>query len=71
MDSSWVRAAPVATTWVLMPELFFRVARAPSMRGWMFSEPGVAMNSATSPEGTSDWMCWPISCPDTYRSWPM
>ena len=26
------------------------------MRGWMLAEPGVAMNSATLPDGTSDLM---------------
>ena len=44
---------------------------APSMRGWMFSEPGVAMNSATLPSPTSSTIRLPISCPETNRSWPM
>ena len=44
---------------------------APSIRGWMFSEPGVAMNSATLPESTSSTIRLPISWPETKRSWPM
>ena len=44
---------------------------APSIRGWMLSEPGVAMNSATFPEGTSWTIRLPISTPDRKRSWPM
>ena len=44
---------------------------APSIRGWMFSEPGVAMNSATLPSGTSSTIRLPISTPDRNRSWPM
>ena len=50
-------AAPVVTTWTLIPGCDFSVAWAPSIRGWMFSDPGVAMNSATSPDGTSEAMC--------------
>src|SRR5262249_17038716 len=41
------------------------------MRGWMFSWPGVAMNSATSPSFTRFTMRWPIANPDANRSWPM
>jgi hypothetical protein len=44
---------------------------APSMRGWMFSEPGVAMNRPTLPEPTSSTIRLPISTPDRKRSWPM
>src|SRR3954465_7218588 len=54
-----------------MPECDLSVWRAPSMRGWMLAEPGVAMNSATSPDGTSCAIRLPISWPDTNRSWPM
>ena len=37
----------------------------------MFAWPGVAMNSATSPDGTRVAMRLPISWPETNRSWPM
>ena len=40
-------------------------AIAPSMRGWMLSAPGVAMNSATSPFGTIVAIRWPIAKPDS------
>ena len=56
---------------VVIDEWLLSVSFAPSIRGWMFSEPGVAMNSATSPDGTSCAMCAPISCPDTNKSWPI
>ena len=39
-------------------------AIAPSMRGWMLSWPGVAMNSATGPSPTSSTIRLPISNPD-------
>jgi hypothetical protein len=44
---------------------------APSIRGWMFAAPGVAMNSATSPEPTRLTIRSPICWPATNRSWPM
>ena len=31
----------------------------------------VAMNSATSPEGTRPWILLPIATPEANRSWPM
>jgi hypothetical protein len=34
-------------------------ACAPSIRGWMFSCPGVAMNAATSPESICSSARWP------------
>ena len=71
VDSSAGSAAPVAMTSGLMPGWPLRTCRAPSIRGWMFDWPGVAMNSATSPDGTSSAMRLPISCPDTKRSCPM
>ena len=51
--SSLLRSASVATIFGLigLPDCLI-AAIAPSMRGWMFSAPGVAMNSATSPFGT-------------------
>ena len=62
----------MATVCGVMPlPCFLMVSSAPSMRGWMFAEPGVAMNSATSPDGTSSMMRLPISWPETKRSWPM
>ena len=44
------------TCGVIPLPFFLMVSCAPSMRGWMFSEPGVAMKSATSPDGTSSTM---------------
>jgi len=58
--SSAGTAAPVATTLYLIDGWDFSVAIAPSIRGWMFAEPGVAMNSAISPDGTSETMWSPI-----------
>ena len=70
--SSAGTAAPVATVWVVMPLPDFLItSSAPSMRGWMFEAPGVAMNSATSPDGTRSTIFLPISWPDRNRSWPM
>ena len=43
---------------------------APSMRGWMLSWPGVAMNRPTLPSPTSSTMRWPIATPEPKRSWP-
>ena len=59
VESSCGSAAPVATTLYLTAEPF-STEIAPSMRGWMFAEPGVAMNSATLPEGTSALIFSPI-----------
>ena len=70
-DSSAGSSAPVVMTCVLMPETFLRTLRAPSIRGWMLDCPGVAMNSATSPEGTRPWIRLPIATPEANRSWPM
>ena len=43
---------------------------APSMRGWMFNWPGVAMNNATLPSPTISTIRSPMAKPDPYRSWP-
>jgi hypothetical protein len=53
MDSPWVTSALVATGVKVtgLPESR-NACCAPSMRGWMLSWPGVAMNAATSPEST-------------------
>ena len=71
-ESSSLSSAPVATVLVSigLPESLIALI-APSMRGWMFSEPGVAMNRPTLPEGTSSTIRLPISTPDRKRSWPM
>ena len=55
MDSPWVMSAFVATGVNVtgLPESL-NACWAPSMRGWMLSWPGVAMNPATSPE--SSWV---------------
>ena len=46
-ESSSLSSAPVATVLYSMSLPDFLIESiAPSMRGWMFSEPGVAMNSA-------------------------
>ncbi len=54
-----------AFAFTLPREVCLMAASAPSMRGWMLSAPGVAMNSATSPLGTSSTMRLPISNPET------
>ena len=69
MDSSPGTAAPVAIVSTLSFEPIDCLA--PSIRGWMLSAPGVAMNRAMSPDGTRPRMRLPISCPDTNRSCPM
>ena len=62
----------MATVWWVIGLPDFLIASiAPSIRGWMFSEPGVAMNSATSPSPTRSTIRLPISWPETNRSWPM
>jgi Kef-type K+ transport system membrane component KefB len=74
--------AAVAIGRLVVPPVFGLLARigrpesriassAPSIRGWMFSEPGVAMNSATLPSGTSSTIRLPISTPDWNRSCPI
>ena len=50
-----------AVVLILPPLNFLIAAVAPSIRGWMFSCPGVAMNSATSPLPTSLTIRWPIA----------
>ncbi len=67
-----VTAAPVATECVVigLPEAFTAFS-APSMRGCRFAEPGVAMNSPTSPEPTAEAIRSPIFSPAFFRSWPM
>ena len=51
-ESSSLSSAPVAIDLysIGLPESLIAWI-APSIRGWMFSEPGVAMNSATLPDG--------------------
>ena len=73
VESSFGSAAPVATDFAVMPlPLFLIVFIAPSMRGWMFSDPGVAMKRATLPDPpTRSTMCSPIFWPERNRSWPM
>jgi hypothetical protein len=47
-------------------------SEAPSMRGWMFSAPGVAMKPTTSPEASPDARArWPSAKPDSYSPCPM
>jgi len=71
-ESSSLSSAPVATVlyWMSLPD-FLIESITPSMRGWMFREPGVAMNSPILPEPTSSTIRLPISTPDRKRSWPM
>ena len=71
-ESSSLSSAPVATVLysIGLPESLIALI-APSMRGWMFSEPGVAMNSADLARGDQVTMRLPISTPDWNRSCPM
>ena len=57
--------APVAisTKLIGLPDAWI-AAFAPSIRGWMFNDPGVAMKPAISPLGTSETMRWPSATPD-------
>src|SRR5918911_2324043 len=71
MDAPLVTSAFVATGVKVMdlPDCLM-AACAPSIRGWMFSCPGVAMKPATSPELTSCRARCPRAKPDSYSPWP-
>ena len=60
VDSSLGSSAPLATAVKLigLPDALI-ASLAPSMRGWMFSEPGVAMKPTASPPCMSEEMRWP------------
>jgi len=58
------RATVSALALIGLPDCLI-AASAPSMRGWMFSAPGVAMKIATSPFGTSVAIRSPIAKPES------
>ena len=66
MDRPWVMSALVATGVKVtgLPESL-NACCAPSMRGWMLSWPGVAMNPATSPESILVRARWPSAYPES------
>ena len=61
VESSCGTAAPVAMTCVVIEGWLFSTDCTPLIRGSRLSAPGVAMNSARSPDGTSSAMRPPRS----------
>ena len=63
--SSSGEVGPVAMSWASMSAPDSAIASsAPSMRGWMFNWPGVAMNNPTLPSPTISTIRWPMAKPD-------
>ena len=62
---------PTAVNLIDLPDCLI-ASEAPSIRGWMFRAPGVAMKPTASPDSRPEAIArWPSWNPESYRPWPM